>query len=336
MAINLLDLIKGQLTGPLLSSLADTIGAEQGAAQRALDGAVPTLLASLVKQGSSNAGAEALAASLDKFDSGFLGDLGSMFTAGKHKLMLDLGGGLLKNLLGGSSGAVTDLLGKLSGLGNAKTGSLLSLLAPIVFGVLSKQKKSLGLGASGLQKLLSDQKQFLAGLLPAGVGDALGVTKLLSTTDGSRTQAPSRAAGRSMLGKLIPLALIVALGYFAYTNYSSSKDSTLASENVLLSSGLVGGLSAEFDAIDAALASISDPVSAERAVPRLTTASLHLTALSAQFDELPSATKDSVRAVIRDYTAKLQDRAHDLIELQGVQPVLQPVLDPVLVQLRAF
>ena len=60
MSVNLLDLVQGQLGGPIVRQLGQRVGADEASVRSALDGAVPTLLAGLVKQGSELAGAKDL------------------------------------------------------------------------------------------------------------------------------------------------------------------------------------------------------------------------------------------------------------------------------------
>lgn len=336
MSVNLLDLVQGQFTGPLLSQLGATIGADEKAVSGALDGAIPTMLAGLLKQGSAPGGADALSSQLDGLDIGFLDNLGGLFKGG-DKGLADLGGGLLGGLLGGKLGSVTDILGKLSGLGGGKMGSLLKMLAPVIFGVLAKQKKLLGLGAKGLLDLLLSQKKLLAGLLPAGIGDALGVTKLMSDTPDPVAAVESAAEkGGRWIGKLVPLAVLVVAGWFVYTRYIAPSGATLAGDAVLETGEVTQELGGVLDSVTSQLGSIHDRASALAAVPALEHATENLGAIGESLEALPAVAQGPVRQLVDAFLPKAEGLLDSAMNLGGVGDALEPVAGPLLDQLRAL
>jgi hypothetical protein len=73
------------------------------------------------------------------------------------------GSGILSHLLGGKQNGAINIISKMSGLDNQKTGNLMTMLAPILMGALGKTKRQQGLNAGDIFNLLngslSAQKQ---------------------------------------------------------------------------------------------------------------------------------------------------------------------------------
>src|SRR5262245_46953428 len=166
MATNLLELAQSYITGPVTKQISGLVGEGEAATHSAINAAMPSLLGGLIKQASMPGGTSGLAASLDRIDTGFLGNLGASLGGGGAQRIIDMGTGLVKNLFGGSADAVTGVIGRTAGVGKSAMGSLLGLMAPIVMGVIAKMKKTQNLDANGLQHLLADQKPFVANALP--------------------------------------------------------------------------------------------------------------------------------------------------------------------------
>ena len=67
------------------------------------------------------------------------------------------GAGILKHLLGNNQSSAIDMISKMSGLGGNQAGSLMTMLAPVLMGMLGKQKRQQNLDPSGLANLLNQQ-----------------------------------------------------------------------------------------------------------------------------------------------------------------------------------
>lgn len=128
-----------------------------------------------------------------------LGDLGSKFTS---------------MVLGPNQSAITEAIGRASGLGD-KAGAMLGMVGPLVLGFLGQHVRDNGLSASDLGNTLKGEASKLRGLLPAGLGSLLGGVGGVAT---AAAAAPVAAVGaaRRWLWPLIILALIIiaALWYF--------------------------------------------------------------------------------------------------------------------------
>ena len=180
MSVNLLDIAKTAITSQLTGKLGGLLGEDDSKAQSAVASAIPAILGGLMNKASTPEGASALSKQLDDDDhSGLLDNIGAALGGGKHQGLINVGLNLLKGLLGPKLAGVVDLIASASGISKQSSNNLLGMLAPMVMGMLGKQKKEMGLDAGGLGKLLMGQKDFIGDALPKGMGDALGIGSLL-------------------------------------------------------------------------------------------------------------------------------------------------------------
>ncbi|MCZ2338491.1 MAG: DUF937 domain-containing protein [Chitinophagales bacterium] len=211
MAINLLDLVKDQVTGQLAKQASSFLGESESSVTSALGGIFPTLLGSVIDKSSSASGAKGLMDMIGTLDLDSLGDIAGLFGGGSSAVnsLLGSGGGIIDALLGNKTNGVIDLISSLAGLKKDSSSSLLKMAAPFLIGLIGKQIK--GKGVSGLTDLLLGQKSSVASALPAGMGSLLG----LADFGGIAPKVEKVAAGgNSWLKWLLPLLLAVALIYF--------------------------------------------------------------------------------------------------------------------------
>ena len=150
------DLIKNSIGQQAIQAVTNQIGGNKDAGQRAVAAAIPMLLSALQKNSQSETGAQSLANALDKdHDGGILGSLGSMFGQSQNQSM---GEKILGHVLGGRQQNVTSQLGQATGLGGSDITKILANLAPAVMGAVGQVKKQQNLDASGLQNLLSQER----------------------------------------------------------------------------------------------------------------------------------------------------------------------------------
>ena len=159
---NLMDLIQSQLSDGMIDQLTKQIGgADKQQTATAANGIMNTLIGALAKNASSNDGASAIANALDNdHDGGILDNImdliGGNQQAAPQQARTMNGAGILKHILGGNQGNAIQMISQMSGLDNGKAGNLMATLAPVVMGLLGKQKREQGLDASGLAGLLSN------------------------------------------------------------------------------------------------------------------------------------------------------------------------------------
>lgn len=154
--MDLIDLLQSQLSGNVIDQLSNQIGEEKEKTEVATSGIISMLTAALAKNAASPGGASALANALDTdHDGSILDNIGELLGGSMNNNRAANGAGILKHVLGGKQGNAIDAISKMSGLSGDKTGNLMTMLAPIVLGMLGKQKRQNNMDQSGLSDMLS-------------------------------------------------------------------------------------------------------------------------------------------------------------------------------------
>ncbi len=154
--MDLIDLLQSQLSGNVLDQLSNQIGGQKEETEVATSGIISMLTAALAKNAASPGGASALANALDSdHDGSILDNIGDLLGGNLTNNRAANGAGILKHILGGNQGNAIEAISKMSGLSGDKTGNLMTMLAPIVLGMLGKQKKQNNMDQSGLSDMLS-------------------------------------------------------------------------------------------------------------------------------------------------------------------------------------
>ena len=154
-----MDLLQGHLSDDFVDQLSNQIGgADREQTEAAASGVMTTLVSALARNASTNQGASALSNALDRdHDGSILDDVMGMLTGNaqvNNDRMLN-GSGILNHVLGNKQSGAVDMISKLSGLDSSKTGSLMTMLAPVIMGALGKAKQQQGLDMAGIASLLS-------------------------------------------------------------------------------------------------------------------------------------------------------------------------------------
>lgn len=163
--MDVMDLLQGQLSGGMIEQLSQSLGgAEKEKTAKAASGITSVLMSALAKNANSSEGASSLANALDRdHDGSILNDVMGMVTganrnAGSGGIDLNRmlnGAGILNHVLGNKQSGAIDMISKMSGLDSNKTGSLMTMLAPVIMGALGKAKRENNLDSSGLSSLLT-------------------------------------------------------------------------------------------------------------------------------------------------------------------------------------
>ena len=157
--MDLRDLFQGQINDILVDQISNQFGIrDRDQAESAVEGGFTTLLNAVAKNVSSPSGAEGLAGALDRDHDGSIldditGFLGGSRQANNTKMMN--GAGILKHLLGGNQSQVVEMLGKATGMHKSQAGQMLMSLAPVVMGMLGRQKRMNNLDQRSLADLVT-------------------------------------------------------------------------------------------------------------------------------------------------------------------------------------
>ena len=174
MASNLSSEVSQFLTPEIIARIASALGLDKTSTEKAVVGAVPTLLASLISLVSKPAGATRLSDAVSKQEPGVLSSLASVIGKPGQKALIDNGASALSSLLGGSAvSSLGSALAHYAGTGVGGSKSLLGLLGPVVLGVLGNEQRRSGLDASGLARLLTSQKDSVLAAVPSGLSNYL-------------------------------------------------------------------------------------------------------------------------------------------------------------------
>lgn len=189
-------LLMEALSGDTVQQMSNAIGADERSTKTAVTAALPFMLGALTKNTSSASGAEGLLGALDRdHDGSILDDVAGMLGGAASSS----GGGILGHMFGNSLGGVEKNIGKASGLDMASVAKLMAMLAPIVMGVLGRQKRqSTGLDATGLAGMLAGEYQSVQKAAP----DAMSSLAQLLDADGDGDISDDVAKiGGSLLGQ---------------------------------------------------------------------------------------------------------------------------------------
>lgn len=234
--MNLMDMVKGQLTDVVLQKIGSSVGLSTGETTRALDAIIPTQLGSIINMASNPSGAQNLMNLAGNFAS--LGNIsGLLGQADGMQNLLKMGQTLLPTLFGNKLGEVVGAISSHTGFKNGAINTLMSIAGPMIMGTLGNQIKTQGLNAMGLVSMLGGLKGAVNSALPASLGSLVGMGNLAgmagmaaaagqavsgaagqaargaSTIAGNVTQAAGQTANRrGGLGWLLPAALVLLLG----------------------------------------------------------------------------------------------------------------------------
>jgi hypothetical protein len=174
---NIVSAISRFLTPEVVSQMASACGLDGAMAQKAVNAAVPSILSGLVGVAEKPGGARLLAKAVSEQPTDLLGNLVSSLNGSAQ--MAEKGTGLLSSLLsGGGLGILTSTVSKFLGIGEGSTRTLMGLLGPVIMGVLGREQDTAHLGANGLTRMLTEQKDTIAAALPPGLGKLLDASGL--------------------------------------------------------------------------------------------------------------------------------------------------------------
>lgn len=239
MALNIIDLIKGQLGPAVVSQAAAQFGESESGISKAISGLLPAVVGGLANHADNSSILDAITGA---HSSGLLGNLlgGSENHSGISAVLSALFGDKLAGLV--------NAISTFSGVNNSTSNSLLNMVTGAALGSVGKYATENNMGASGISSLLKDQKGIVSALLPAGLSLAsLGLGGSHSTPepenvrvttvnepkiDVSRggethvTKTPASSDGGSIWKWLLPLVLLVLAAWFLWKQCNKPADST--------------------------------------------------------------------------------------------------------------
>lgn len=202
--MDLMQLLQGQLDDNVLGQMSQQIGASPEQTASAANGIFASLLGGMANNAASEGGLSSLLGALDKnHDGSVLDDLpglvGGLLESGGQGNGATNGVGILSHILGGQQEAVAEQVSESSGLNMNQVMKLLPVLAPIVMGVLGREKSQGGLDMGNLASILTGSAQ--SGAQQSGMGDLLG--SVLGGVLGGNSQQSSSGGLGGILGSIL-------------------------------------------------------------------------------------------------------------------------------------
>ncbi len=343
MGFNLIDLVKDQLNDQVMGQLGGLLGGSADQNNAAISAAVPGLLTGLMNIGSSSDGASQMLNTINNTDDSLLDNLGGLLSGSGKDSIMQSGSSILGSLLGsGGLGSLVNAIAGFSGLGKGPAKSLLGLLAPVIFGVIKRKLlASGGMNIKGLMNMFSDQKKNIEAAMPAGFKEQLEASGFTNNLAANVTETAQNVAheGKSLLGRLLPIAIILAVLLFAYNTFfkgglEEAADTTKEAVSANLNVG--GELTGVMDTVTGSLGSITDVESAKAALPQLDKATTKLGSLAGMLDKLPESARGPVMKIVSEGMPQIQSLIDKISAIPGVGPIIKPVADGLLEKLALF
>src|SRR5271170_1075481 len=211
MAGSILDSLMGMLGPQVVGPVASQLGESTDTVQRGLQAGSAAMLAGLAaKAGQSGFlgqifGLITNPANTSGALSSLTSNLGSMASGATSSPIGSLGSQSLSSIFGSNMSSISDTIGRSTGLASNKMGSLLTMAAPLVLGILGQHVRQSGMSAADLGNTLKAEAPSFQRFLPAGLGSMLG------GASSAVAAAPAKVAeaGNRWLWPLVILALLV-------------------------------------------------------------------------------------------------------------------------------
>lgn len=243
MALNIIDLIKGQLGPALVTQAASQFGESESGISKAISGLLPAIVGGLANNADKPGVVDAITGAAS---SGLLGNL--LGSSSNNSLVSTV----LSSIFGDKVSGVVNAISSFSGISNSSSNSLLNMVTGATLGSVGKYAADNNIGASGISNLLSDQKGIVSSLLPAGLslaslgvgnifggGDAAEKVKVSSFDEPKKVEVTrggnahvnvdrndDNGGGGSIWKWLLPLLLAVAAAWFIWKQCSKKAEAT--------------------------------------------------------------------------------------------------------------
>lgn len=176
---SILDLLQTEMGQTLISGAAQKTNTSPDKTANVLSQAMPLILGAMQRNARTPEGAASLSHALSdpKHDGGMLGMLGGLFGDGPgspEELEQD-GAGILKHVLGSKQPHVESAISSSSGVDMQSVAQIIKIAAPVIMGLLGKQKQEQQVSQNGIGDLLgsvlgqsgSHDTSFLTSILDA-------------------------------------------------------------------------------------------------------------------------------------------------------------------------
>ncbi|QDP86466.1 DUF937 domain-containing protein [Chryseobacterium sp. SNU WT5] len=238
MALNIIDLIKGQLGPALVSQAASQLGESESGISKAISGLLPAIVGGLANNADKPGILDAITSA------GSSGMLGNLLGGSSNNSLITT---VLTSIFGDKISGLVNAISSFSGISSSSSSSLLNMVTGATLGSVGKYATDNNLGASGITNLLHDQKGIVSSLLPAGLSLAsLGLGNVFGGNDAVKvtsydqpkvevnragethvTSTPDNNEGGSIWKWLLPLLLLALAAWFLWKQCNKPADQTV-------------------------------------------------------------------------------------------------------------
>ena len=351
--MNLVSLIMKFLTPDMIGRLAGALGLSRNDTSSAVEAAVPGLLAALAGVATKPGGPQKLVDAA-KQQTGTLDKFASMLGTSGQSSILEQGSQMITSLLGSrDQNALANAVGQYTGLGSAAGGSLLGALAPVVMGTIAKQQGALNAGS--IANLIAGQKDNIADALPSGFGRMLSGTGIIDslgdaakrtvgagneaaraaaasvarTVDDTRRSAQAVPSSNWLLWAIPALAVAALLLWlFAGPTQQVVQQGVNTAQSLM-----VGGIDLGKQVTDSlntlrtTVTSVTDPASAEAALPKLREVTSQIDKVSGTLGQLSDAQRRVLAGLVSPMLSVLNQLFDKALAIPGVAEVINPTID---------
>ena len=186
-------MITQQIAGTVARSMAARVGISEANAERAVQIAVPLILAALARNAAQPEGAKEIHDAVNKDHDGSIFDNLTNYLGNPEAAK---GSGIIGHVFGPQQTAVQSNLAQATGLDPNAAGNILEMVAPLVMGAVGQTQRQNQLDPNGLSQYLEAQQQQTAETAPGFMG-ALN-SMLDSNRDGNVSDDVGRLLGNFM------------------------------------------------------------------------------------------------------------------------------------------
>ncbi|MCR9088867.1 MAG: DUF937 domain-containing protein [Rhodobacteraceae bacterium] len=358
--MSILSMISSRVTPDMVDQIATKLGTQNTLVEKALNGAVPGLLAALLGAAKTTGRKESFAQVLAAQDPSMPDALSEQFGQNADTVA-DHGREALSPVLGDAPlAAFTSEVQRVSGVPSGAASALTGLAGSLVMGALGKASQRDGLDAGGVLSMLQGEAGDIAKALPIdfaesfrGAGFLEALDEQLATAPASVTETstgeppppprparvpvkPGRPWWQTALVGLVVLGLLGwLLGLFEGNDATQVTD-TGSAPLVVDGTDVGAQLQTEMAGLQTTLASITDVATAEQALPALTAALETFNAVAFSAEDLPADGKAALQSTVAGALPALRDAADGLLSNGAIANVVGPILQQILDRLQGL
>ena len=230
MSFNIVQDAKTFFNHEVVNKASQMLGESEAGILKAIETSVPAVFMSLEDKISSEQGSVQIAKAIQNNLNSFPDSPMAMME--KHIVdSLGKDSGVVNSLLGDKSNLISDAVSKYSGIKASSVNSLLTLVVPVVLGLLKKHTSSAGISAQSISAILTNQKDHIMNSLPHNL-NIEGLISLPGMAGGTTTGGalPTTQGVKSKpAGWIIPVIIIalILLGIWYFMKGKSGTDNSV-------------------------------------------------------------------------------------------------------------